>query len=196
MNLYKLELYCLYMSLIPSDAKKLTPGDRAPEFSLAGVDGKTYSLSDFKEFEGLLIIFMCNHCPYVKPKIAALVELHEKFGKRVAVVGINSNDLNYPDEGMENMKAFAKTRGMNFPYLLDDTQVVARAYGATCTPDPFLFDKNQKLVFHGRINNAMEPDDTATENTMEESIELMLSGKEIPKWFEPSLGCSIKWTDE
>jgi len=175
--------------------KKLNRGDKAPEFSLKGVDEKTYSLPDFAGKEGLLIIFMCNHCPYVKAKIDTIVKLQEKWRNRVAVVGINSNDPNYPEEGMENMKVFVKERNIQFPYLLDDTQEVAKAYGATCTPDPFLFDKEQKLVFQGRIDDALQPGDETKENTMDENIAALVSGKEVPDEFKPSMGCSIKWIE-
>lgn len=173
--------------------QKLNRGEQAPDFALQGVDGKTYSLSDLKGKEGSLVVFMCNHCPYVKAKIGAIVELHKKWGDRIAFVGINSNDPEYEGEGMENMKAFAKERNMDFPYLLDDTQETARAYGATCTPDPFLFDKDMKLAFHGRIDDALQPGDTAKEHTMDENIGKMLAGEEISDELKPSLGCSIKW---
>ncbi|MDO8474060.1 MAG: thioredoxin family protein [bacterium] len=175
--------------------EKLKRGDKAPDFSLKGVDGKAYSLSDFLGKEGLLIIFMCNHCPYVKAKIDAIVKLDEKWGSKVAVIGINSNDPAYSGEGMENMKEFARERNMRFPYLLDETQEVAKAYGATCTPDPFLFDKEQKLVFHGRIDDALEIGSVATEHTMDATIQDLTTGKEISDEFKPSLGCSIKWIE-
>lgn len=180
------------MVLTESQAK-LNPGDKAPDFSLQSIDDKTYSLADFSRKEGLLVIFMCNHCPYVKTKVEDLNRLHEKFGDRVAVVGINSNDPDFPGEGMENMKQFAAERGIQFAYLLDDSQEVAKAYGAVCTPDPFLFDKDMKLLFHGRINDALQPDDTATEQTMEINLQKMLNGEELDKDFKPSMGCSIKW---
>ena len=93
------------------------------------------------------------------------------------------------------MKEFAKERRMEFSYLLDENQEVAREYGATCTPDPFLFDKDLKLIFHGKINDAMEPDDTVTEQTMENVIERHLRNEKIEKWFDPSIGCSIKFTE-
>ena len=182
------------MSLTES-AKKLNEGEGAPGFSLSGIDGNTHSLDNIRGSEGTLIIFMCNHCPYVHAKIDDLVALHKKFGDKVAVVGINSNDPEYPGEGMENMKKFAQERGIEFLYLLDEDQKVARAYGATCTPDPFLFDKDLKLIFHGKINDAMEPDDTATEQTMENVIERYLRNEKIEKWFDPSIGCSIKFTE-
>ena len=109
------------------------------------------------------------------------------------MIGINSNDPAYPGEGMENMKAFAKERGIEFPYVLDDTQEAAKAYGATCTPDPFLFDRERKLVFHGRINDEMEPGDPVSENTMADTVEKLIRGEEIGDEFKPSMGCSIKW---
>jgi len=173
--------------------QKLNRGDKAPEFSLKGVDEKTYSLFDFQGKEGLLILFMCNHCPYVKAKIDAIVKLHEKHGDKVAFVGINSNDPEYEGEGMENMKIFAKERNMQFPYLLDEIQDVAKAYGATCTPDPFLFDKDFNLVFHGRIDDALEPGQEAGENTMDENIQKLVLRQEISDELKPSMGCSIKW---
>lgn len=172
---------------------KLKKGDSAPDFRLTGVDGRTYSLADFAEYEALLVIFICNHCPYVLAKIETIKELYEKFGNRVGFIGVNSNDQNFPGEGMENMKKFAAEKGILFPYVLDETQAIARSFGATCTPDPFLFDREQRLVFHGRINNEMEPGEAVTERTMEENIKKLLAGQQIEKWFEPSMGCSIKW---
>lgn len=172
---------------------KLNTGDHAPDFSLTGVDGKNYSLDSFKDRQGVLIVFMCNHCPYVIAKIESLNALQEKYGDQIAIVGINSNDPNYPGEGMENMKKFATEENIKFTYLLDDTQEVATSYGATCTPDPFLFDKEMNLVFHGRINDAMEPDDEVSENTMEINFDQLLKTGEIAQDFNPSIGCSIKW---
>ena len=183
------------MAVTPSDTKRLSADDSAPDFNLPGTDGKSYTLSDFSQYEGVLVIFMCNHCPYVIAKMDEMTKLHAEFEGKIAIVGINSNDPEYPGEGMENMKTFAKERGMNFPYLLDETQAIAKSYGATCTPDPFLFDKDRKLVFHGKITDAMNPDDTATEYTMQENITKLLKGEEIEKWFDPSLGCSIKWNE-
>ena len=173
--------------------QKLNRGEKAPEFSLKGVDEKTYSLSDFTGKEGFLILFICNHCPYVKAKIDTIVKLHDKYRDKVAFVGINSNDPEYKGEGMENMKIFFKERNMQFPYLLDETQEVAKAYGATCTPDPFLFDKDFNLVFHGRIDDALEPGQEVRENTMDENIQKLISGQDISDELKPSMGCSIKW---
>ena len=175
---------------------KLKAGDQAPDFDLIGIDDKNHSLNSYKDFDGLLVIFICNHCPYVKAKVDAINEIHEKFKDRVALVGINSNDpINYPDDSFENMKKIAKEKGIKYDYLVDDSQEIAKKYGAMCTPDPFLFDKERKLVFHGRIDNAMNPDDTATEKTMISNIEKLLAGEKIEKNFDPSIGCSIKWKE-
>ncbi len=172
----------------------LKAGDRAPEFDLTGIDDKRYSLSSFKGYDALLVIFMCNHCPYVKAKVGAINEIHNKFKGKVAVVGINSNDsVAYPDDSFDSMKKFAAEKKISFFYLVDETQQVAKKYGAVCTPDPFLFDREQKLVFHGRIDNAMKPEDSATEKTMIANIEKLLGGQKIAKDFDPSIGCSIKW---
>ncbi len=172
---------------------KLKKGDEAPGFSLKGAGGRTYAITDFAGKEGMLVIFMCNHCPYVITKIEAMKKLYERWGDKIAIVGINSNDPDYPGEGMENMKKFVKESGISFPYLMDKTQEVAKAYGATCTPDPFLFDKEQRLVFHGRINDEMEPGQKVKENTMDENIEKLIAGEEIDGNGKYSMGCSIKW---
>jgi peroxiredoxin len=175
---------------------KLQTGDQAPDFELMGIDDKRHSLKDYERYEGLLVIFMCNHCPYVKAKIDAIKEIHDKFKDRIALVGINSNDaVKYPDDSFESMKTVASEKGMRFDYLVDETQEIAKKYGAMCTPDPFLFNKEGKLVFHGRIDNAMKPDDTATEKTMINNMQKLLSGEKIEKDFDPSIGCSIKWKE-
>jgi len=175
---------------------KLKANDQAPDFDLMGIDDKNHSLNSYKDFDGLLVIFICNHCPYVKAKVDAINEIQEKFKDRVALVGINSNDpINYPDDSFENMKKIAREKGIKYDYLVDDSQEIAKKYGAICTPDPFLFDKERKLVFHGRIDNAMNPDDTATEKTMISNIEKLLAGEKIEKNFDPSIGCSIKWRE-
>ena len=172
----------------------LKAGDAAPAFDLLGIDDKRYSQSSFSGYDAMLVIFMCNHCPYVKAKVDAISEIHDKFRGRVAVVGINSNDsVAYPDDSFDHMKKFAAERKIGFFYLVDETQEVAKKYGAICTPDPFLFDKDHRLVFHGRIDNAMNPVDKATEKTMISNIEKLLGGQKIEKDFDPSIGCSIKW---
>jgi peroxiredoxin len=172
----------------------LKKGDSAPDFELLGVDDKKYSLASFKDYDALLVIFMCNHCPYVKAKVDAINEIQNKFKGKLAVVGINSNDaVAYPDDSFDSMKEFSKQRGISFWYLVDETQQIAKKYGAVCTPDPFLFNKKRMLVFHGKIDNAMKPEDKATEKTMIVNVEKLLLGQPISKDFDPSIGCSIKW---
>lgn len=172
----------------------LKKGDSAPDFELLGIDDKKHSLASYGNYEAVLVIFMCNHCPYVKAKVDAINEIQNKFKDKVAVIGVNSNDpIAYPDDSFDSMKKFATEKGIKFSYLVDDTQQVARRYGAVCTPDPFLFDKQRRLVFHGRIDNAMKPEDRATEKTMISNIDKLLAGKPIAKDFDPSIGCSIKW---
>src|ERR1044072_1419240 len=129
-----------------------------------------YSLEDFNS-KSVLVVFICNHCPYVKARINDLIDLQNKFTRsELRVVGINSNDSSYEGEGFDNMVKFAQEYSLNFPYLIDETQNVARDYGAVCTPDPFLFDESKKLAFHGKINDALEPNSSATVNIMENNI--------------------------
>jgi len=171
----------------------LKTGDNAPEFTLKGVDDKMHSLNDYSK-KGLLVIFMCNHCPFVKAKIEAIKEIHDKFRDEISIVGINSNDsVKYPDDDFDSMKAVAEEKGLEIDYLVDETQEVAKKYGAVCTPDPFLFDSEKKLVFHGRIDDAMNPDAVVNEKVMINNIKKFLNGEKIEKDFDPSIGCSIKW---
>jgi peroxiredoxin len=174
-------------------SQTLKKNNTAPSFRLMGTDNNFHSLEDFTS-KCLLIVFICNHCPYVKARIGDLVALQNKFPEsELKIVGINSNDPTYQDEGFENMVKFSKENNLNFPYLIDDTQQIARSYGAVCTPDPFLFDQNRRLVFHGKINDAMEPEMTPQINVMENNIRRILDGEIIEKDFDPSIGCSIKW---
>jgi peroxiredoxin len=176
-----------------SSPQVLKTGTVAPGFSLKGVDGRTHSLDDYKG-KTTLVIFICNHCPYVKARIGVVVALQKVFSpSELQVIGINSNDPNYQDEGFENMVKFSKTYGLNFPYLIDDTQQVARDFGAVCTPDPFLLDSDKRLVFHGRINDALEPEAKPTVPVMENNVRKVLGGQKLEKDFDPSIGCSIKW---
>ena len=174
----------------------LKTGDNAPGFNLKGIDDKMHSLDDYSK-KGLLVIFMCNHCPFVKAKIEAIKELHDKFKDDISIVGINSNDsVKYPDDDFESMKAVAKEKGLEIDYLVDETQEIAKKYGAVCTPDPFLFDSEKKLIFHGRIDDAMNPEAEVSEKVMINNIEKFLNGEKIEKDFDPSIGCSIKWKEQ
>lgn len=169
-------------------------GQLAPHFKLRGIDGKTYSLEGFSESKTLLVVFICNHCPYVKARIGDLVQLQSKFSTdELATLGINSNDPNYENEGFDNMIKFGKEYKLNFPYLIDETQTIARSYGAVCTPDPFLFDDKRRLAYHGRINDAVDPQMSPKIPIVENNVMKLISGNSIEKKFFPSIGCSIKW---
>jgi peroxiredoxin len=185
------------MALTYSGYTVLPRGSPAPDFSLKGIDGNEYSLSSFQGKKAVLIVFMCNHCPFVIPKIKKLVELQQEYGDAgLQVIGINSNDVSeYPEDSFEKMKEFVIEKKINFPYLFDETQAIAKAYGAQCTPDPFLFDAGLKLAYHGRIDDAHQKDsEHATTNELEEAIRLVLDEKEAPGKTIPSMGCNIKWT--
>jgi peroxiredoxin len=176
-----------------SSPQILKAGSNAPDFTLKGIDGMMHSLGDYKS-KAALVVFICNHCPYVKARISDIVALQSSFKpSELQVVGINSNDPNYKDEGFDNMIIFANQHKLNFPYLIDESQDVARAYGAVCTPDPFLFDADRRLVFHGRINDALEPEANPSVPVMENNVRKLLRGERIEKDFDPSIGCSIKW---
>ena len=182
------------MNMVKTESsQKLKTGQKAPDFNLIGIDGKLYSLNDFNS-KTLLIIFICNHCPFVKARIKDIIDLQSHFNKdELRIVGINSNDPNYEEEGFENMKKFSKEYKVNFPYLIDETQEIAKTYGAVCTPDPYLFDGEKRLVFHGKINDANNPDSKPTVDIMKENIQKVLRDEKIVKDFDPSIGCSIKW---
>ena len=175
---------------------KLKTGDIAPDFELLGIDDKKHSLNDYNSYKGILIIFMCNHCPYVKAKVDSLNELYEKCGQDIAIIGINSNDsTDYPEDSFDAMKQTAKEKRFEFDYLVDKTQEIAKKYGAMCTPDPFLFNSQKQLVFHGKLDNAMKPEDKVTEKTMIINMQKLLANEKIEKDFDPSIGCSIKWKE-
>ena len=172
----------------------LKTGQPAPQFSLRGIDGNTYSLENFSESKTLVVVFMCNHCPYVKARINDLVQLQSKFTMdELTIVGINSNDPNYENEGFDNMIKFGREYKLNFPYLIDGSQTVAKSYGAVCTPDPFLFDDKRRLVYHGRINDAVDPQMSPKIPILEDNVRRVISGEVIERDFFPSIGCSIKW---
>ena len=171
-------------------------GTSAPDFSLPGTEGNVVSLADFDKSAALLIIFMCNHCPFVKHVQENLVELIEGYQARgVAVVGINSNDVaNYPDDSPEMMAELAKASGYTFPYLYDETQEIAKAYSAACTPDFFLFDGNRSLVYRGQMDDSRPGNGiSVTGADLTAAIEAVLGGEPVAAEQKPSMGCNIKW---
>jgi peroxiredoxin len=170
-------------------------GWKAVDFSLLGIDGRTHSLADLAGPKGTLVVFMCNHCPYVRSiigRLAAEAEALAALG--IGVVGINANDPTaYPEDSYENMKSFAEEHGFGFPYLVDPTQETARAYGAVCTPDFFGFNKDLALQYRGRLDESRT---ALVPNARRELFEAMRQVAETgrgPAEQIPSMGCSIKW---
>jgi len=187
------------MVLMESDSE-LTRGDEAPDFELPGADGETHSLDDFADYDALLVVFTCNHCPYAEAKVDELNYLASAYDD-LAVVGINPNDAEaYPDDSFERMAERVEDGEIRFTaYLRDESQAVASEYGAVCTPDPFLFENDGgafRLEFHSRIDDAMKPDAEPERYEMREAVEALLAGEEIPVAETPSQGCSIKWREE
>jgi len=184
--------------------RELERGDPSPGFSLPGADGGTYSLADFSDHDALLVVFTCNHCPYAKAKIDALNAIAADY-EAVAVVGINPNDAEaYPDDSFEAMAEVVEEGIVTYDaYLRDESQEVAREYGATCTPDPFLFaaegdsdDREFRLAYHGRLDDATGPEEEPSEEPgfeIREAIDRVLAGEEVDDAFRPSRGCGIKW---
>src|SRR6266481_6093884 len=181
------------MSLTPSTMLPL--GTAAPDFRLPDTNGKNVSLADFKNAPALLVIFMCNHCPYVKLIRQGLAQLGRDYQpKGVAMVGINSNDaLNYPTDNPAYMREEVKAVGYTFPYLFDETQAVAKAYRAACTPDIYLFDKEKKLVYRGQFDDSRPGSGVrVTGMYLRDALDAVLSGKPVEKEQVPSIGCNIK----
>lgn len=168
----------------------------APDFTLKNIDDSHVSLADVKGEKGTLVMFICNHCPYVKgitDRLASTMKTLQDHG--IGVVAINANDTeNYPEDSFENMKIFAKDNGFTFPYLIDETQDVAKAYGAVCTPDFFGFNAEGELQYRGRLDSSGK--DAANDDTVPELLNAMKHIAETgqgPSSQTPSMGCSIKW---
>jgi peroxiredoxin len=182
--------------MVRTPSTMLPLGTTAPDFRLINVDGREVSLSDFKDAPALLVIFMCNHCPFVIHVADELAKLtREYMGRGVAIVGINSNDASqYPADSPERMVAEAEERGYPFPYLYDETQEVAHAYHAACTPDFFLFDRNKRLFYRGQLDPSRPQSGIpVTGRDLRLALDAVLAGEEPPQEQLPSLGCNIKW---
>lgn len=174
----------------------LALGTPAPAFSLPDTSGNTVSIDDFKDSKALLVVFMCNHCPYVKHVISGFIDLVKEQKKEdLAVVGINANDTEaYPDDAPDKMADWAGDMGFPFPYLYDETQSTAKAYRAACTPDFFLFDARRLLVYRGQMDDSRPGNDKpVTGRDLKAAIESVLSGKTVSKDQKASIGCNIKW---
>lgn len=183
------------MSAVNSTMLEL--GTKAPKFSLQDtVTGKTVQLKDYRGNKALLVMFISNHCPYVKNIKEGLTEYAKDYlPKGVGIVAICSNDVeNYPDDSPEKMKEDAAKFRYPFPYLYDETQEVAKAYKAACTPDLFLFNEKHELVYRGQFDSSRPGNDKpVTGKDLREATDLVLAGEEVPEDQTPSIGCNIKW---
>ena len=174
---------------------RLHAGDPAPDFALPGVDGRTYRLSDFAKDPFLLVVFWCNHCPYVQAWEGRMIEIGHRYRSHgVGVVLINSNDARaYPEDSLESMARRAGAKGYPFPYLVDESQEIAHAYGALVTPHPFLFDAERHLLFQGKIDNDHQHAERVTEHYQARAIDQALTGKAEAPAELPVHGCTEKW---
>jgi len=164
-------------------------------FSLPATDGKGYGPAEFKDKKALVIIFMCNHCPYVQAVIDRLIAIQADYAdKGVQLIGTNANDAeNYPEDSFEAMQKWVEERGINFPYLFDESQEVARSYQAQCTPDIYVFNQAQKLAYHGRIDDNWQEEDEVTKQELRVALDAIVAEEPVPEEQKPSMGCSIKW---
>ncbi len=182
--------------MVRTSSTMLPLGTSAPDFSLVNVDATTVSLANFSGSPALLVMFMCNHCPYVVHVADHLAVLAQEYMARgVGIVGISSNDISaHPADSPEQMVAEAEERGYGFAYLYDETQEVAKAYRAACTPDFFLFDRDQKLVYRGQLDSSRpESGIPVTGADLRAALDAVLEGKPPAEKQTPSLGCNIKW---
>lgn len=171
---------------------KLEIGDVAPSFTLNDYRGQKVSLNDLDNYDGVLIVFMCNHCPYVKAQVEELNKLDDEYSS-IAIVGINPNCETHPGDTVDKMPEFVEENDIDFYYLADPDQKVAESYGAEITPDPFLLDMRHRLYYRGRLNDKIGPNDNVEEREMKDIIQGMLKRKEPPKEKNASQGCTIKW---
>lgn len=180
------------------NSKMMALGTAAPDFTLPdSVSGRSFALADIKGAQGTLVMFICNHCPYVQRIEAGLARLGRDYaGSGIGIAAISANDaVEYPDDAPPQMKATAERAGYVFPYLFDETQAVARAYDAVCTPDLFLFDGDLKCVYRGQFDGARPNNSVAvTGEDIRRAMDELLAGKPVAaEGQQPSIGCSIKW---
>lgn len=182
--------------MVMTASTMLALGTQAPDFCLPDTTGRMVSRDDFKDSAGLLVMFMCNHCPYVKHVRTELARLGKDYqDKGIAIVGINSNDVEtHPDDSPEMMVREIKEAGYTFAYLYDETQETAKTYRAACTPDFFLFDGDHKLVYRGQLDDSRPGNSIpVTGNDLRKPLDALLAGNPIPEDQTPSMGCNIKW---
>ncbi|MBZ0253843.1 MAG: thioredoxin family protein [Candidatus Methylomirabilis sp.] len=177
-------------------ADRLSIGAAAPDFSLKGVDGKTHRLADYADFPVLVVMFTCNHCPYVQAYEDRLIALQADYeAKGARFVAINANETaNHPEDSFDKMVERARRLGFNFPYLRDEDQSVATAYGAACTPEVFVFDRERRLRYTGRIDDNHRDASKVTKRELRDALDALLAGKAPPAAETHPIGCSIKWS--
>jgi peroxiredoxin len=177
------------------ESNMLPLGTRAPSFSLPDFEGKTVTLDDYSDFSGIVVAFICNHCPYVQHVRSQLARFARDYEPRgIPMIAINSNDIHaYPQDGPIGMAAEARDAGYTFPYLFDESQEVARAYQAACTPDFYLFDRSKRLVYRGQFDSSRPGRGNATGEDLRGACDHLLAGKPISAEQKPSMGCNIKW---
>ena len=170
-------------------------GDKLPEFSLVATNGRECNPYEFEESKIIVVMFTCNHCPYVKAYEQRLIDLQKDFAdKAVSFIAINANDeVNYPEDSFENMVKRAKEKGYNFPYLRDKTQEVVKAFGASYTPEVFVFDQNRILQYHGCVDDNWKEPDKVTKQNLREAIEAILAGEKVERPDTQAIGCTVKW---
>ena len=170
-------------------------GEKTKSFELKGTDGQVHKLEDHIGKNGLLIMFICNHCPFVIHVIDEIVSISENYKENISFVAISSNDvINYPDDSPELMKKFAVNKNFSFPYLFDETQEVAKSFDAACTPDFFLYNNESKLVYRGQMDDSRPGNGIpVTGNDLKSALDNLIKNKEISAEQKPSIGCNIKW---
>ena len=182
--------------MVRTASTMLPLGTEAPDFTLPDYNGQSVSRDDFRGKKGLLVVFMCNHCPYVKHVAPELAKLGKDYmPKDIGMVGISSNDVdNYPDDSPEKMKEEAAAQGYDFAYLFDGEQTAARDYKAACTPDFYLFDDQLKLVYRGQLDDSRPKEGSVPNGAdLRAAIDALLNGQPMPETQKPSIGCNIKW---
>lgn len=180
------------------ESTMLPLGTKMPSFELLGIDGKTYTNEDFADKLGTLVMFICNHCPFVKHVNDELVNLtNELLAQNIGVIGINSNDSSqekYAEDSFEKMKEYSQQLGYKFPYVVDADQSAAKSFTAQCTPDFFLFDNNGSLIYRGQLDGSRPGNDKPVDGeSLRNAVSSMLAGEEPLELQLPSMGCNIKW---
>lgn len=188
-----------YLTTMLVESETLPIGELIINFDLPSVNGENYSPQTFIDKKGIMILFTCNHCPYAKAAWPIIIDLYKKYGQEIGFIAVNANDAeNYPEDSFENMKSYAVELGVEFPYVYDESQEVAKAYKAVCTPDPFLFKKSGeefKLFYHGRVNDNWKNPEEVTEHSLDNALERVINDQPPLEEQYPSMGCSIKWKE-